>query len=227
MRIRRLRLGISNCYLLMGQRTVIVDAGAPGKARAFTRAIARIPIRPDEIELVVITHGHADHIGTAQCIKRITNARIAIHKSERAWLESGRPPLPSGVTAWGRVVIALAKLVRLDRHSIPPVSTDILLDDDGMTLRTYGVPGEIIHTPGHSAGSVSVLLDSGETFVGDMAMSAKWLRLTPGLPIFAESVEQVKKSWTRLLQAGARTIFPAHGEPFPAAIIRQILAHTR
>jgi glyoxylase-like metal-dependent hydrolase (beta-lactamase superfamily II) len=211
----------------MGERIVMVDAGAPGQSGAFARAIARIPIRPDEIELVVITHGHLDHIGTAQYIKRITNAQIAIHRAEREWLESGRPPLPPGVTAWGRIMIALAKWVGLDRQYIPATGADISLDDDGLTLRAYGVPGEIIHTPGHSRGSVSVLLDSGEAFVGDMAMSARWLRLTPGLPAFAENVDQVKESWARLLQAGARTVFPAHGEPFPADVIRLALARSR
>jgi len=218
-----MHLGISNCYLLMGERIVMVDAGAPGRAEDFVRGIADVPIQPDEIELVVISHGHTGHIGTAQSIKRITNAQIAIHETEREWLESGRPPLPPGVTAWGRIIFAAAKLIGVPRWYVPPTTADISLGDEGMSLQAYGVPGKIIHTPGHSAGSVSVLLDSGKVFVGDMAMSAKWLRSTPGLPIFAENMEQVRDSWTRLLRAGARTVFPAHGEPFPAAVIRQAL----
>ena len=223
MQIHRVRLGMNNGYLLMGEQVVMVDAGASGETEDFMRGIADVDVHPDEIKLVVITHGHADHIVMAQSIKRITNAQIAIHQAEREWLESGRPPLPPGVTTWGRIMIALSKWTGLPRWHIPPTSADILLDDEGMSLREYGVPGKVIHTPGHSPGSVSVLLDSGKVFVGDMAMSAKWLRLTPGLPIFAESVEQVRESWTRLLRAGARTVYPGHGEPFSADVIRQAL----
>jgi glyoxylase-like metal-dependent hydrolase (beta-lactamase superfamily II) len=78
-------------------------------------------------------------------------------------------------------------------------------------------------TPGHSPGSVSVLLESGEAFVGDLAMNRFPLRLTPGFPIFADDPEQVVQSWRRLLQRDIRTIFPAHGKPFPADVMRAAL----
>ena len=92
-----------------------------------------------------------------------------------------------------------------------------------MSLAGYGIPGKIIYTPGHSVGSVSVLLDSGDAFVGDLAMNAFPLRLSPGLPIFAEDMEKVKASWRRLLGDGAKTVYPAHGKPFAAELIRKSL----
>ena len=50
------------------------------------------------------------------------------------------------------------------------------------------------------------------------------LRFTPGLPIFADDVSLVKESWIRLLNLGARTIYPAHGKPFPAEVIKKALS---
>ncbi len=85
-------------------------------------------------------------------------------------------------------------------------------------------PGRVIHTPGHTAGSVSVLLETGEAFVGCMAHNNLPFRLRPGLPIFAEDLEQLRESWKQVLNQGARTIYPAHGEPFSADIIRRILS---
>ena len=81
----------------------------------------------------------------------------------------------------------------------------------------------MVYTPGHTLGSTSVLLNSGEAFVGDLAMSAKVMRLNPGMPIFAEDMDLVKASWKKLLDLGAKTIYPAHGKPFSAEVFRQQL----
>jgi glyoxylase-like metal-dependent hydrolase (beta-lactamase superfamily II) len=66
-----------------------------------------------------------------------------------------------------------------------------------------------------------VLLDSGEAFVGDLAMNMIPLRLTPGLPIFAEQPALLQGSIERLLALGARTIYPAHGPAFPASVLER------
>jgi len=83
-----------------------------------------------------------------------------------------------------------------------------------MDLAPYGIPGRVIHTPGHTLGSVSVLLDTGEAFVGDLAMNRLPLRAAPGMAIFGEDEDLMKKSLARLAELGARMIYPAHGKPF-------------
>jgi glyoxylase-like metal-dependent hydrolase (beta-lactamase superfamily II) len=89
------------------------------------------------------------------------------------------------------------------------------------------LPGEVIHTPGHSPGSVSLLLASGDCFVGDLAMNGLPLRRGPGLPVFADDLERVRRSWRMLLDRGARTVYPAHGRPFDAERIRCCLTRDR
>ena len=71
---------------------------------------------------------------------------------------------------------------------------------------------------------MSVLLDTGEAFVGDLAMNKFPLRFSPGLPIFAEDQAAVVESWRSLLDQGATTVYPAHGKPFPAEVIRKAIA---
>jgi glyoxylase-like metal-dependent hydrolase (beta-lactamase superfamily II) len=107
---------------------------------------------------------------------------------------------------------------------VPATSVDIVLDDNAFPLRDYGIPGHILHTPGHSPGSVSVLLESGEAFVGDLAMNRLPLRLSPGLPIFADDPSAVIRSWEILLERGAVMIYPAHGKPFSASIIKKAMS---
>jgi glyoxylase-like metal-dependent hydrolase (beta-lactamase superfamily II) len=171
----------------------------------------------------MITHGHWDHIGSAKQIKEVTGAKIAMHEREAHWLENSVTLHPPGVTVWGRVLENIVKMFIPFVH-IPATKVDLKLGNEGMSLSDYGIPGRVIYTPGHSSGSISVLLESGEAFVGDLAMNKLPLRFTPGLPIFADDVSLVKESWIRLLNLGARTIYPAHGKPFPAEVIKKALS---
>jgi len=106
---------------------------------------------------------------------------------------------------------------------IPATDVNIVLGDGDFPLTEYGIPGKVMYTPGHSIGSVSVLLETGDAFVGDLAMNKFPMRLSPGLPILAEDMQQVRESWKLLLDAGAKTVYPAHGKPFSSDIIRRAL----
>ena len=86
------------------------------------------------------------------------------------------------------------------------------------------VPGKIIHTPGHSPGSVSVLLERGDAFVGDLAMNTLPMRFRPDLPLFGDRMEMIKNSWRLLLNQGAKMVYPAHGNAFPVGVIEKALA---
>lgn len=112
----------------------------------------------------------------------------------------------------------------MPRMHIPVCEVDLVLGDEGLYLQEYGIPGKIIHTPGHTAGSVSVVLETGEAFVGDLAMNKFPLGLGPGLPIFAEDIQAVKESWKLLLEQGVEKVFPAHGKPFSVSPAFQALS---
>jgi glyoxylase-like metal-dependent hydrolase (beta-lactamase superfamily II) len=216
-------LGFGQCYVLKADGVVVVDAGAPKKRNAFVRGLERDSISPDEVGLIVLTHGHWDHIGSAGDLRELTGAKLAMHHTEVHWLEQSLTPLPPGATGWGRVLASLSKLF-MPFIKLPPAKVDVSLGDDGLALTDYGIPGRVVHTPGHSAGSVSILLDTGEAFVGDLAMNKFPLRLSPGLPVFADDPVAVATSWRSLLEQGATTVYPAHGKPFSADVIREAIS---
>ncbi len=200
----------------------MIDGGVPNKAKELARATEKIGIKMPDIKLIVLTHGHWDHIGSVKEIKDLTVAKTALHQKEKDWLEKSMKPLPPGVTAWGSVFSGILSVFR-PMIKFPATSVDVLLGDGEFFLADYGISGRILYTPGHSMGSVSVLLDTGDAFVGDLAMSEFPMRFSPGLPIMAEDIQKVKESWKRLIAAGAKTIYPAHGKPFPVDMIRAAL----
>jgi glyoxylase-like metal-dependent hydrolase (beta-lactamase superfamily II) len=134
-------------------------------------------------------------------------------------VETGEPPFPAGTTPYGRVMSWSAK--KLIHPHLPKVKVDLVLDDNGMSLSEYGIPGKVVFIPGHTMGHSSIILDSGDAFVGDMAMNSWFLRSTPGLPVLADDINMVVQSWKKMLPMGIKRIHPAHGMNFPVGVMQK------
>ncbi len=217
-----LKLGLNSCYLIRGKTTIMVDGGMPNKLRVFRRKLGRLYIHPEEIKLMVLTHSHFDHVGSAKAISELTGAKIVIHESERSFLENSEFAMIKGVNLYGKITLAVFRPF-FKRISFPKVKADIFINEKVYPLYEYGIDGKILHTPGHTQGSLSVLLDTGEAFVGCLAHDGLPFRLNPGFPIYAQNIDQIKESWRLLIDKGAKIIFPGHGNPFPVEIIRKQL----
>lgn len=215
-------MGASQSYLIQDKGAIMIDVGAPKKIKNFIKGIEQAGIKPNDIKLIIPTHGHWDHIGSAKDIKEITGARIAMHHREKEWLEKAQKHVPPAVTLWGHIISKTLGFL-LPLIHFPAAKVDIILEDEDFSLTEFGISGKIIYTPGHSPGSVGVLLETGDAFVGDLAMNSFPLRLSPGLPIFADDIQEVKDSLKLLLDKGATKIYPAHGKSFSAELIRKFL----
>jgi len=219
-----IKIGINRCYLIKDEGTILIDAGNPNRIHAFQKSFERLPIHPNEIGLILLTHGDHDHVGSAKELKELTGAKIAIHDHDKLNFEHSLYNFPPGVTTWGRLLhFILNPILKNVFTGIPTEKADIVLDENDYSLIDFGIPGKIIYTPGHTQGSVSVLLETGEAFVGCLAHNNLPFRFRPGLPIFAEDIEKVKESWKPIIQQGAKTIYPAHGNSFSVDIIKKAL----
>lgn len=218
--ITPIKMGLDTCYIVKEDGVIAIDGGDPHKISKFVQGIAKAEVSSDDIKLLINTHGHWDHIGSSQEIKDLTGAKTLLHKDDMHFLEEGKTLQPPGFSLWGKLIVSLMKAIS-PFITPPTVEIDIVASDKEISLEEFGISGVVIHTPGHSWGSVSVLLETGDVFVGDLAMNALPMRLNPGLPIFGDDIELVKQSWRSLLEKGAKTVYPAHGKPFSAEIVRQ------
>jgi glyoxylase-like metal-dependent hydrolase (beta-lactamase superfamily II) len=96
-----IRFGINKCYLIQDQGVIMVDGGPPNKSKTFQKFIKHLSIRPEDISLIVLTHGDPDHVGSARDIKMFTGANIAIHENDRLTFENSLYHFPPGTTLWG------------------------------------------------------------------------------------------------------------------------------
>jgi len=223
MQIIDINSGINTCYIIKEKGAIMVDGGPPKMKATFLRRMKDVSIDPKEIQLIVLTHGHFDHVGSAKEIQELTGAKIAIHEKDRKDLEQGFSKWPKGVTTWGKTSSSIFKVLLKNRMAFPTVKPDIIMDDNGLELNKYGISGKIVYTPGHTMGSVSVLLDSGELFAGCLAHNRLPLTTRPTLPIYAENIDLVIESWKKVISAGAKLVYPGHGKPFPVENIRKYI----
>jgi len=219
--VHKIRLGLCNAYLIQGKGgAVLVDAGHPHFESVFIRYLRKRVISPEDIQLIVITHIHFDHVGGLKKLKSRCRCPVAVHADGASELRRGAIFFPPGTNLFGRMASLLGSSVGRPLMKYTPIKPEIVVSEE-MSLAPFGVSGRIIPTPGHTANSLTVLLTSGEAFVGDLAANYWPANLGPILPPFAENVGALLQSWEVLLEAGAKIICPGHGRPFSAHLLRR------
>ena len=185
-------------YLIAGETNTLIDTGVAGCETRIFEYIRSIGRDPSEISLIILTHSHPDHIGAARAIRESTGCSVAAHPAERAWIEdvelqNQERPVPGFTTLVGG-----------------PVPLDFELDG-GVTIDIDGTGEyevEVMHTPGHSAGSISLFLPgNGALFSGDV------IPVAGDLPVYDDVVGSVRS--IRVLRGvrSVRVLLSAWDEP--------------
>lgn len=221
-RIRRLGEGIVNAYVVAdGDGVTIVDAGAPAYWGDLPPELAALGRSLSDVRSVVLTHGHSDHIGFAERLRRERRVPIRVHELDAA-LARGEIRNPARVTGPVRPWPLLRFLLWSARHGmlrLPPI-VEVVTYGDGATLDVPGSP-RVILVPGHTAGNAVLHFATHDAlFVGD-AMATYSVtngRRGPQLASFNADAAQALASLGRIRHVEASLVLPGHGQPWTGGV---------
>ncbi|MBK8882122.1 MAG: MBL fold metallo-hydrolase [Bacteroidales bacterium] len=205
-KILRMLSGRSNVFLLTnGSENILIDTSPANKWNKLEKKIRDNKI--DRIDYLILTHSHFDHAGNAGKIKNKFGCPIILHYAEDYYLQTGDICTPKGTNAFSRFIVNNFALKFSNRLKCDPCLSDILIDKK-LDLKIFGFDAYIMHTPGHSPGSLSIIVDDEIAIVGDTMFG-----FFPGgvFPPYANNISQLINSWGLLLETNSRIFLPSHG----------------
>ncbi len=215
-RIETIKLGMVNAYLVRaGDGFVLIDTGVPVTWETLEAALKSAGCLPDRLRLVVITHGDFDHTGSCAKLQGRYRAKIAMHEADAPMAETG-VPLEREVSRLGRFLVWVNSRGK-QRPAFETFKPDVQLVD-GQGLDEYGLAAKIVYLPGHTPGSIAVLMSDGDMFVGDTLSNM----FRPGMSPFVSDRARLKNSIDRLKGMDLKTLYPGHGKPFQAEKLSNI-----
>jgi hydroxyacylglutathione hydrolase len=228
-----IKLSVTTCYLIKKENQyILIDTGYEEDWDLFLMGLKNAEVEILQISHIILTHHHDDHCGLLHNILQENGSiRVVMSRLCKDLILKGKNDQTHGGGLLNRRVAFLIhrkqfylsiilkkKVDKANNLKFRPYqirNCDILVDEEPR-LRDIGIPldGRIIQTPGHTVDSISVLLDDGDCFIGDAAAHMLPFAGTKYCVIFICDMDEYYRSWEKVIAAGARQIFPAHGKPF-------------
>ncbi len=209
-KVHRIALPNVNCFLVYRPGlAMLVDCGIRGSERKILAEMEGLGLAPEMLNLLVLTHVHYDHAGSARNLKVLTGCRILVNEKDAPRLAAGRTPFPKGTRWKAKILVGLGRILASRMLRFPVVTADLLAGEE-TDLAGEGFEGRFLHLPGHTPGSSVLLLPDGTLLGGDSFFGIPGKR---HFPPFAEDQKELKFSWDRVPAMDFHTIYPAHGRP--------------
>lgn len=233
MEIIRINLGPVNCYLGKendcfilfdtGGHTVL-DRSFDNRSEQLLSRLKEEGCTPENLKLIVLTHGDCDHVGNAKRISEIYKTQIAIHKADANLVE--KPEIIEIMKSFNYRKPVFKIVFKILKSRMEAITKKILDDfevfkpdfyiDEGFSLMEYGCDAKVLHIPGHTKGSIAIVTSTGELIAGDTFANMGKPTSAPNAYDFAV----LDISINRLKSMNIKTVYPGHGKPFEMTALR-------
>src|SRR3954447_8318008 len=217
----------TNYFLVEGDdgRVSVVDAGHPSSWGSFEDALRRIGKTTDDVDSIVLTHGHFDHVGFSERARRELDIPVYVHENDvpltrHPWRYDHERPRSLYFATQPQALPIVAAYVKSRSFWAPPVG-EVKRFSNG-SLPVAGSP-KVIPTPGHTLGHVALHFpDRDAVIVGDafVTLDPYTARRGPRLVARAATAdsERALRTLDALAETGARTAYVGHGEPWTGGV---------
>ncbi|MDX9771532.1 MAG: MBL fold metallo-hydrolase [Tenuifilaceae bacterium] len=214
--IFRVVTGRSNAYLVSyGGRNILVDTGTSPYYNRLIKNINSIIAYREHIDMIVLTHTYFDHCQNASRLRRDHGSIILASRYESEFAKKGYTPIPKGTWAYSRLISKIGSLIGSSFLGYPLFPIDIEVEDE-YAFNDFDLNLKVLSTPGHSAGSISLIVDNEIAVVGDAMFG---IFRNSILPPFADDKRKMFESWKKLYATGCRLFLPGHGKNFEKGLI--------
>jgi hydroxyacylglutathione hydrolase len=201
-------------YALLGERVVLVDTGVGGQAERILGALAENGRSPEEVSLILITHGHGDHTGSVDALKAATGAPMALGVGDEEKVREGVDREMRGRDEAAQQAIAAIRQRQSQGPATPGPEPDILISEE-MSLADYGVDAIVTPLPGHTRGSLGVFTADGDALIGDLLGGGGTSRKEPVPGVFVADEAAMDASIQAVLERKPRLTYTGHDDqPF-------------
>ena len=214
--ITQILSGRSNVFLLTnGEKNILIDTSPKYKWKKLEKRLKLLEV--DLIDYLILTHTHYDHAENAKKIRDKYGAKVIVHSDEASYLASGENIVPGGTNVITKFIIRLLAKQFLSAARYEPCQYDYLVDST-FDLKKFGFNAYILHTPGHTIGSMSIIIDDNIAIVGDAMFGVfKWSVFPP----YANNITQMIDSWGKLLKTNCLVFIPAHGSANSRSLVQK------
>ena len=210
--------GRSNAYFIpTAKGNILVDTSVRSDYTKLRRHIKSLHLVSPEVTYLVLTHSHFDHCQNVKQIKEEDECQVILGEHEAECVKKGYTPIPMGAYTFTKFLSQIGKRMGSKRFGYHSFVADILVKDK-YELMKEDIKIDLISTPGHSIGSISVIVDDDIAIVGDtiIGVISDWI-----YPPFADDGVELISSWQKLLTTGCTLFLPGHGSPITRAMLEK------
>jgi hydroxyacylglutathione hydrolase len=200
------KFGTINSFLLIEDQIIIVDSGYGNHYKKIINYFRVNQIDKSLVSLIILTHAHLDHYDNVIKLKDYFQAPILVNKKAEKHFLNGTNEFTEP-----KNILAMILKILFYKAKLNNIDPDITIENE-FSISKYGVNGTVLSTPGHTAGSLSIIINKNECLSGDLYINLSFNEFKSAW--FINNNEQYLNSIIKLKELKIRKIFPSHGKPY-------------